>query len=168
MHYVADIRLPQSNFAVDGGEDARVTKIQFCIIDGCLVRAYSPFQLAFRRFLRIEICARNDSLLKQILITDKISLRDRKLRLVAIQRRFSLADSDLELPRIDHRQQLALFNVLAFFEINLLDGPVYARLYGHRVKSFHRAQAIQKYWYVLVGSCCDSHRNRLRTLALSA
>ena len=113
----------QPDAAGNGRGDARVDELQPRILEQALVELHNAFVLTHERDLRVELLAWNRILREQGSIAFEVNARIGKQGLIAHHLPFVLRDLRLVLTRVDLREQLALFDDLAFAK-RLLPRPV--------------------------------------------
>ena len=97
-----------------------------------LVRGHGAGQRVHARLARVEFILRNQFLIEQFLLAVELDFRVFQLRLVARQRRLRRCQRRLRRARVNREQQVALFDLLAFLEMHLLQNAADLRADRHR------------------------------------
>ena len=95
------------------------------------------------RLLRVDLLARGETLLRQRRIALQIALRVGELSLVLRLLRDGRVERGLIRARIDHREQVALLDLLALGHRHLHQRAVDAGAHQHGIERLHRAEAAQ-------------------------
>src|SRR5690242_5837227 len=151
MHHVANVHQANADAAFDGGRNVAIRKIQFRIVDGCLVGLDGALKLIRSRSLSVNLLLRNrPRFLQQSLKTLIIELCVAQLRLVTEEIGLGLGERYLVRARIYDGQQFTLGNVLTLTKIYLRELPVDSGADADGVESRDRSQAGQVHRDILL------------------
>ena len=117
-----------------------VHKLQFCVVDGGLVRFDRALILPDLRLLGIDLLLGDHTFVKKKRVTLEIDLYVVELRLVFGELAFCLLKHHLVGTRIDFDECIALMDELALGEVHFHDRAVNAAADGYRIESVDRAQ----------------------------
>ena len=162
VHVVARVDQADAGAPADGRADAGVVELGACVVDRRVVAFYLRAQLREQRLLRVHGLLARQVLRGEQLVALHVAVRILELGAVLVARRDRHAEGRRERPRIDLRQQLALLDLLALLERDLLDLAVDARVHGHGIEGLHRAEAleVQRHVGALDGGHVDGDRGR--------
>ena len=141
MHDISLIDETQSYAAADGSGDARVDELQFCVIDGGLVRLDRALELADLRLLGIHLLLGDYTLVKEKCVALEVDLYVVELRLVFGELAFSLLEHHLVGAGIDFNERVACVNELALSKVHFNDLAVDAAANGYGVESRNGTEA---------------------------
>ncbi|MCY1396858.1 hypothetical protein D9M71_118430 [compost metagenome] len=118
-HQVADVQLTQAHATGDGCADPGEFKVEFGIVDRCLIGLDRALELADQRFGGVQGLLGNTVFTVQAAIALDIDLGVFQLRLILQQGAFGLQQGVLVWARVDFGQQVAGLDHLPFFERDL-------------------------------------------------
>src|ERR1041385_9043175 len=142
MNDVAGIDETQTDASGNRRCDPAIRKVDLCGVDLSLIDVHDAFVLMDGRDLRVELLLRNRVFTESELIASQIDVRIFEQRLVALILPFSLLELCLEWTRIDLRQQVTLFDHLAFAVVDTDQLAIDTAFDGHRVPSGNRPERV--------------------------
>src|SRR5260370_4003000 len=143
MHDVSDIDEAETDAAADRRGDARISKLEFGVVNLALIGSNGPVKLADQRGLRIELLLRDDALFEEKHVPLKIYLCVFALGLVFGEFPQRLPKLDLEGTRIDLREKISFVSELAFLEGDADELAVDAAANRDGVEGGYCAKAIE-------------------------
>ena len=114
--------------------DPAIGKLDFGVVDLCLIDIYDAFVLMDRGELRVELLFRNRVFAVSNLVTIEVDVCILEQRFVALILAFRLGQLRFKRTRIDLRQQVTLFDHLAFAIVDAHQLTINAAFDSHRVQ----------------------------------